>query len=212
MVTDQKNRQEDVPTLGLRGALKRWWFLVVIVTVVATVSAGVATTVISKPTYTVTHRLLVSNSQNASTTESVQNELPLIPTIMAFYQDPEIMNRVKHQQNLSYESSELPNAVSISHGDSSLFINVSVSLNSEDDARRFASELIKQANRQIMRQYPSIRMVDVTGATVSVSSPSITRNCVAAFGASLILMLLIICILPQKRRSSPKHVSTSEGK
>lgn len=191
-------------SLGFAKAFRNWWWLILIVVVATTTATGVLTQVRFRPTYTSSQQVLVSSSNSSSSATDISNNLQLMSTFQDFYSNQQILNRVNQQNGNKYSLSRLIQGTSVEHSSGSLVMSVSMTLDSSEDARRYLDSLLEEASKAIHNQFPTVKVANFISSSPieKKGSAPITRNCVIAFGSSVVLMLLLVLLLPSRDSSS----------
>jgi capsular polysaccharide biosynthesis protein len=185
--------------------IRKWWVMIVSITLVATLVSGIASEFFIKPTYEESATLLVNQKMDSTQLalsalySSVQANESLITTYSDIMNSNAILNPTIQKLNLPYKTSQLAKMISLTSNNQSEVITLSVKANSPDLAAKIANTLASIFQRKVVQlmQVSNVQVVDpaVAQANPSPVSPNKKMNVAIAFVLGLMVSVGIAFLL-----------------
>ncbi|WNS81205.1 Wzz/FepE/Etk N-terminal domain-containing protein [Domibacillus sp. DTU_2020_1001157_1_SI_ALB_TIR_016] len=198
----------------------RRWPVVVVITLLFTIGAGLVSFFVLPSEYEATSKVLVNETNPkaaageaagdpATSYYKMETSFKLFETFMVIGQSPQVLDQVIHNLQLSESYSQLSEKVTISRVGESLVFEIRANDENPDQAISIVNEISKVLNQEISKIYGenqiSVLQTGNESDAMSPVSPKPFLNMVVAFLAGLVLSVLIAALLEWVKK--PKLVS-----
>jgi len=185
--------------------IRRWIWMIAMVTVIATITSGVVSKYVIKPEYEATTTILVNQKYSSQDAMSgliyndVMTNEALVQTYSQIMTSDTILTAVIHDLHLSYTTAELAKEITVASNNQSEVISVSVDDRSVQTATAIANSLAQVFQHKVVQlmQVQNVQIVDpaiVPAHSVPVS-PKTTTNVAIAFLLGLMVSVGIAFLI-----------------
>ncbi len=185
--------------------IKRWWVMIVSVTVIAALVSGIASEFFIKPTYEESTTLLVNQKATSSqlAMDALYNTImaneSLVQTYSQIMTSNVILNKVIQDLHLTYKPAQLANMISLTSNNQSEVITLDVKANSAVLAANIANTLASVFQKKVVQimQVSNVQIIDpaVAQANPLPVSPNKKLNVAIAFILGLMVSVGIAFLL-----------------
>lgn len=177
--------------------IRKWWVMIVSITLIATIVSGVVSEFFIKPTYEESTTLLVNQKMNSTQLalsalySNIQANESLVTTYSDIMNSNAILNPTIKKLNLPYKTSQLAKMISLTSNNQSEVITLSVKAKSPVLAAGIANTLASVFQRKVVElmQVSNVQVVDpaVASANPNPVSPNKKLNVAIAFVLGLMV-------------------------
>jgi len=185
--------------------IRRWIWMIVMVTVIATITSGVVSKYVIKPMYQATTTILVNQKYTAQDALSgmiyndVMTNEALVGTYSEVMKSNAILSRVIHSLNLPYTTAQLAAQVTVTSNNQSEVISLSVNDRSIAKAVLIANLLARDFQHKVVQlmQVKNVQVLDPASVPAQVKpiSPKTTTNVAIAFVLGLMVSVGIAFLI-----------------
>ncbi len=155
--------------------IRRWMWMIVTITVIATLTSAVLSLYVIKPTYQATTTLLVNQKYSSSAMLSglyndVMTNEALVQTYSDIMKSNSILDKVISDLNLPYTAAQLSNMITVDSTNQSEVITLSVTSKNINEATQIANSLAKTFQQKVV-QLMQVRNVQVVDPATVPSHP-----------------------------------------
>lgn len=178
--------------------IRRWLWMIVMVTVIATITSGVVSKYVIKPEYQATTTILVNQKYSAQDAvaglySDVSTNEALVPTYSQIMTSNTILSAVINTLHLPYTTAQLAGAIDVTSNNQSEVISVSVKDRSIQTATAIANSLAQVFQHRVVQlmQVQNVQIVDpaVVPAHPLPVSPKTKTNVAIAFVLGLLVSI-----------------------
>lgn len=177
--------------------IKRWWVMIVSITVIAALVSGIASEFFIKPTYEESTTLLVNQKTTPSQAamdalySAIQANESLVQTYSQIMTSNVILDNVIQDLKLSYKPSQLASMISLTSNNQSEVITLNVKANSADLAANIANTLASVFQKKVVQimQVSNVQIIDP--AVVQANTPPVSPNKKLNIAIAFILGLMV---------------------
>lgn len=178
--------------------IRRWLWMIVMVTVIATITSGVVSKYVIKPEYEATTTILVNQKYSAQDAvaglySDVSTNEALVPTYSQIMTSNTILDAVIQSLHLPYTTAQLADEVSVTSNNQSEVISLSVKDKSIQTATAIANSLAQVFQHRVVQlmQVQNVQIVDpaVVPSHPLPVSPKTKTNVAIAFVLGLLVSI-----------------------
>lgn len=162
--------EETISLQELFTTLKKRLGLIIILTILAVIIAGVVSYTVLTPIYQTSTQILVNQEQTEATqltNQNIQTDLQLINTYSVIIKSPAILDQVAQQLDLGLTTDQLNSKITVSNAENSQVVNVSV----EDADPAIAVDIANTTADVFQAEIIDLMNVD----NVSILSPAVLK-------------------------------------
>ncbi len=179
--------------------IRKWWVLIVSVTLVAVIISAVWSEFLIKPTYEESTTLLVNQKLNSAQLalsalySNVQANESLVTTYSDIMNSNAILNPTIQKLHLPYKTSQLASMISLTSNNQSEVITLSVKANSPELAANIANTLASVFRNKVVElmQVSNVQVVDPAVAQANPNPVSPNKKMNVAIALVLGLMVSV---------------------
>ncbi|CEG22022.1 Capsular polysaccharide type 8 biosynthesis protein cap8A [Planococcus massiliensis] len=163
--------EETISLQELFTTLKKRLVLIIALTVIAVIIAGVVSYTLLTPIYQTSTQILVNQEQTEATqltNQNIQTDLQLINTYSVIIKSPAILDQVAQQLDLGLTAEQLNSKITVSNAENSQVVNVSV----EDADPAIAVDIANTTADVFQNEILELMSVD----NVSILSPAMLKE------------------------------------
>lgn len=163
--------EETISLQELFTTLKKRLGLIIILTILAVIIAGVVSYTLLTPIYQTSTQILVNQEQTEATqltNQNIQTDLQLINTYSVIIKSPAILDQVAQQLDLGLTAEQLNSKITVSNAENSQVVNVSV----EDADPAIAVDIANTTADVFQTEILELMNVD----NVSILSPAVLKE------------------------------------
>ena len=185
--------------------IRKWWVMIISITLAATLVSGVVSEFFIKPTYEESTTLLVNQKLNSTQAalsallSNVQANESLVTTYSDIMNSNAILNPTIQKLNLPYKVSQLAGMITLTSNNQSEVIKLSVKAKSPDLAAEIANTLASVFQHKVVElmQVSNVQIIDpaIPQANPSPVSPNKKLNVAIAFVLGLMVSVGLAFLL-----------------
>lgn len=163
--------EETISLQELFSTLKKRLGLILILTILAVIIAGVVSYTLLTPIYQTSTQILVNQEQTEATqltNQNIQTDLQLINTYSVIIKSPAILDQVAQQLDLGLTAEQLNSKITVSNAENSQVVNVAV----EDADPAIAVDIANTTADVFQNEILELMNVD----NVSILSPAVLKE------------------------------------
>ncbi|UJF26183.1 YveK family protein [Planococcus sp. 107-1] len=163
--------EETISLQELFSTLKKRLGLILILTILAVIIAGVVSYTLLTPIYQTSTQILVNQEQTEATqltNQNIQTDLQLINTYSVIIKSPAILDQVAQQLDLGLTAEQLNSKITVSNAENSQVVNVAV----EDADPAIAVDIANTTADVFQTEILELMNVD----NVSILSPAVMKE------------------------------------